>query len=124
MYHVAVDNQIPYFVYGTRQDGPSVRGPSNSLMQGWSGAELLPGLWRSVGGFEAGWSIPDPVDNNIVWSGAKGDGLDRYDLRTGHARSVKVWPDSREGTPAVSIGPSLARTCPQTTKANKGFQED
>ena len=27
MYHVAVDNRIPYYVYGNRQDGPSVRGP-------------------------------------------------------------------------------------------------
>src|SRR5437867_2951850 len=30
MYHVATDNQIPYNVYGNRQDGPSTRGPSNS----------------------------------------------------------------------------------------------
>ena len=103
MYHVEVDNQIPYFVYGTRQDGPSVRGPSNSLAQGWSGGEILPGMWHSVGGFEAGVVIPDPVDNNIVWSGMKGGGLDRYDRRTGHARSVRVWPDSREGTPAAEV---------------------
>ena len=32
MYHVAVDNQIPYNVYGNRQDGPSTRGPSNSRL--------------------------------------------------------------------------------------------
>jgi len=103
MYHVEVDNQIPYFVYGTRQDGPSVRGPSNSLARGWSGGEILPGMWHSVGGFEAGVVIPDSVDNNIVWSGMKGGGLDRYDRRTGHARSVRVWPDSREGTPAAEV---------------------
>ena len=30
MYHVTVDNQIPYYVYGNKQDGPSYRGPSNS----------------------------------------------------------------------------------------------
>ena len=32
MYHVATDNQIPYNVYGNRQDGPSTRGPSNSRL--------------------------------------------------------------------------------------------
>jgi hypothetical protein len=30
MYHVTVDNRIPYYVYGNKQDGPSYRGPSNS----------------------------------------------------------------------------------------------
>ena len=103
MYHVAVDNQIPYFVYGTRQDCPSVRGPSNSLAVGWSLGDILPGMWKSVGGFEAGFAIPDPVDNNIVWAGMKGGGLDRYDRRTGHARPVKVWPDSRSGWPAAEV---------------------
>ena len=103
MYHVAVDNQIPYFVYGTRQDGPSVRGPSNSLAVGWSRGDILPGMWHSVGGFEAGFAIPDPVDNNIVWAGAKGGGLDRYDRRTRHARPVKVWSDARTGWPAAEV---------------------
>jgi photosystem II stability/assembly factor-like uncharacterized protein len=103
MYHVAVDNQIPYFVYGNRQDGPSVRGPSNSLALGWSGGEILPAMWHSVGGFEPGFAIPDPVDNNIVWSGDYGGRLDRYDRQTGHARPVSVWPDSPIGGGAAEL---------------------
>ena len=55
MYHVAVDDEIPYNVYGNRQDGWSYRGPSNSLQ----GAIPL-GLWESVGGCESGFGIPDP----------------------------------------------------------------
>ncbi len=38
IYHVTVDNQIPYNVYGNRQDGSSYSGPSNSLQFG--GGEL------------------------------------------------------------------------------------
>src|SRR2546421_3042594 len=30
IYHVTTDNQIPYYVYGNRQDGPSYRGPSRT----------------------------------------------------------------------------------------------
>jgi hypothetical protein len=30
MYHVAVDNQIPYWVYGNRQDNGTMRGPSTA----------------------------------------------------------------------------------------------
>jgi len=37
MYHVSVDNRIPYYVYGNRQDGNAYRGPSNSLTRGWGG---------------------------------------------------------------------------------------
>ena len=99
MYHVYTDNRIPYFVYGNRQDGPSHRGPSNSL----TGGTIPIGAWHSVGGCESGFSVPDPVDNNIVWSGCYEGILDRYDLRTGHSRNVSVWPDNPEGWPAGSL---------------------
>ncbi|MDN5200033.1 glycosyl hydrolase [Fulvivirgaceae bacterium BMA10] len=92
MYHVSVDDQIPYYVYGNRQDGYSYRGPSNSL-QGY----IPIGLWHGVGGCESGFAKPDPADNNIVWSGCYDGGLERYDLRTGHARDVRVWPEAGYG---------------------------
>jgi len=100
MYHVDVDNQIPYFVYGNRQDGDSYRGPSNSLSgRFWRGG-IPSGLWMSVAGCECGFAIPDPVDSNIVWGGCYDSGLDRWDLRTRHNRSVRVWPKSTMGSPA------------------------
>jgi len=100
MYHVAVDNRIPYFVYGNRQDGPSCRGPSNSLLGG-GGIPL--GEWHSCGGFESGFAIPDPVENDIVWSGNYGGALDRYDERRRTARPVSVWPDYPMGWPAADL---------------------
>jgi photosystem II stability/assembly factor-like uncharacterized protein len=99
MYHVYTDNQIPYFVYGNRQDGASHRGPSNSL----TGSTIPIGAWHSVGGCESGFAVPDPVDNHIVWSGCYEGILERYDHRTGHARNVSVWPDNPEGWPAASL---------------------
>jgi len=51
-------------------------------------------MWHSVGGCECGQAIPDPVENNIVWSGCYDGLLERYDLETGHSRSVTVWPES------------------------------
>lgn len=92
MYHVAVDDQIPYNVYGNRQDGYSYRGPSNSL-QGY----IPLGLWKGVGGCESGFAQPDPFDNNIVWSGCYDGGLERYNQETGHARDVRVWPEAGYG---------------------------
>jgi photosystem II stability/assembly factor-like uncharacterized protein len=100
LYHVAVDNQIPYYVYGNRQDGPSVRGPSNSLY-GYGGIPL--GEWHSVGGAESGFAIPDPVDDHIIWSGNYQGALDRYDELSRTARDVSPWPDYAMGTPAADL---------------------
>jgi photosystem II stability/assembly factor-like uncharacterized protein len=92
MYHVAVDDRIPYNVYGNRQDGYSYKGPSNSR-QGY----IPLGLWKGVGGCESGFAQPDPFDNDIVWSGCYDGGLERYNARTGHARDVRVWPEAGYG---------------------------
>ncbi len=97
MYHVWVDDQIPYYVYGNRQDGFSYRGPSNSRQGGFFARGIPLGLWREFGGCESGWGIPDPEDHNIIWSGCYDGQLERFDLRTGHARSVQVWPDAAYG---------------------------
>jgi len=92
MYHVSTDDQIPYNVYGNRQDGYSYKGPSNSL-QGY----IPVGLWKGVGGCESGFAQPDPFDNDIVWSGCYDGGLQRYNTKTGHARDVRVWPEAGYG---------------------------
>jgi len=92
MYHAHVDNQIPYNVYGNRQDGYSYRGPSNSRERG-----ISLGHWRAFGGCESGFGIPDPNDNNIIWSGCYDGGLEVFDVRTGHARNVRVWPEAAYG---------------------------
>ena len=92
MYHAHVDDQIPYNVYGNRQDGYSYRGPSNSRERG-----INLGHWKAFGGCESGFGIPDPHDNNIVWSGCYDGGLEVYDVRTGHARNVRVWPEASYG---------------------------
>jgi photosystem II stability/assembly factor-like uncharacterized protein len=112
MYHVATDNQVPYNVYGNRQDGPSTRGPSNSRLAKQSeAAEAGPiprGMWHSVAGGESGWAIPDPVDNNIIWAtgtgfGSLGGTVERFDLRTRQAREVEIWPEVTVGAPAAGL---------------------
>ena len=133
LYHVAVDNQIPYNVYGNRQDTTTTRGPSNSRLplhfyepQGGPisvtatggiipgpSYKTLPGviprgLWHAVGGGESVWAIPDPVDNDIVWSGGSDDGpvagtVFRYDERRRQARSVEIWPETSLGAAAGAI---------------------
>jgi photosystem II stability/assembly factor-like uncharacterized protein len=94
MYHVAVDDQIPYFVYGNMQDDGSMRGPSTSglFRTGYGAAEEPPGWQHDLGGCESGFTIPDPVDPNIVWASCYGNEVTRWDARNGYARSVSPWP--------------------------------
>ncbi|MGB6482530.1 MAG: hypothetical protein WBE86_03480 [Candidatus Acidiferrales bacterium] len=99
LYHVYTDDRVPYFVYTNRQDGTSFRGPSNNLegAGGFFGGGISTGEWTHVGGCESGFTIPDPADNNIIWSACYDGELTRMDLRTGEARSVTVWPDATYG---------------------------
>jgi photosystem II stability/assembly factor-like uncharacterized protein len=118
MYHVTTDNRIPYYVYGNKQDGPSYRGPSRTSGGGFGGG-IPRSAWIGVAGGESGWSTPDPVDNNIIWSSASGSGsiggiVERFDLRTGQARNVEVWPDQVNGSTAADLKYRFVWTAPLT----------
>ena len=114
IYHVTVDDQIPYFVYGNKQDGPSYRGPSNSLQfagfggGGGGGGQIPRSVWHPVAGSESGFATPDPVDNNIIWSSGTGSGsvggaMARFDERNRQARDVEVWPEDVSGASAAEV---------------------
>ena len=109
LYHVTVDDAIPYNVLGNLQDGTSLHGPSNTRYAGYWAPGLIPrGDWTSVGGGESGFATPDPTDPNIVWSTASGSGarggiVVRHDLARGQFRNVEVWPESTGGHPAENL---------------------
>lgn len=103
MYHVTVDDAIPYNVLGNKQDEPTYRGPSNSRIMGQRRITGIPrGMWHHVGGGESGWATPDPTDPNIVWSSASGSGMVggivvRYEEDRRQYRAVEVWPEQSRG---------------------------
>jgi photosystem II stability/assembly factor-like uncharacterized protein len=108
IYHVTTDNRIPYFVYGQMQDDGSMRGPSHSP----GGYGILPAEWTSTAGCETGWATPDPVDPNIVWGGCYAGVIERFDARTGMARSVSPWPERTMGANAGQIKLRMNWTSP------------
>lgn len=112
IYHVTVDDQIPYNVYGNKQDGGSYRGPSNSLRFGSFGGRgpgpISRSVWEGISGGESGFATVDPVDNNIVWNSGTGSGsvggtVIVDDLKTRQAHVVEVWPETTEGAPAADV---------------------
>ncbi len=102
MYHVAVDNQIPYFVYGGMQDGSALKGAStNGGRRSFRGESSF--QWQTTAGGECGFVVPDPQDPNIVWGGSYNADLQRVDYRTGHIASAHVWPESIYGSHAGAV---------------------
>jgi photosystem II stability/assembly factor-like uncharacterized protein len=85
-YHVSADNRFPYHIMGNMQDLGTASGPSNSLK--FSGIGM--GDWYTVGGGETGFSVSDPADPNIVYSGEYGGILTRYDHRTRQSRNISA----------------------------------
>jgi len=122
MYHVTIDNRIPYNLYGNRQDGPSAMCPSNprlaSFFEPYS-ANLPRGFCQTVGGGESGWATPDTVDTNLVWSSASGYGsvggiATLYDRRTNVSHPLDIWPQATIGWPADSLKYRFVWTFPLT----------
>jgi photosystem II stability/assembly factor-like uncharacterized protein len=74
IYHLSTDNRYPYWVYGTQQDSGSV----GTLSRGDYGAITFMD-WDPVGGYEFGYIVPDPLNNNLVYAGGPSRGLVRID---------------------------------------------
>ena len=93
-YHVAVDNQYPYHVYGTQQDNSSIAVPSMGTRGAIPWADCYP-----AGSGESGYIAVRPDDHNIVYVGAigsspgGGNSLQRYDHRTKQIRLITTWPE-------------------------------
>ena len=92
-YHVHVDNQFPYRVYGTQQDNGAISIPSRS------DKGIIPFMdTYSPGSSESGWIVTDPDDPNIVYSGAIGSSpggggsLFKYDHTNEQSKLITVWP--------------------------------
>ncbi len=84
-YHVAVDNDVPYHVYGGLQDNGSWRGPSSS----WNQGGLRSFEWSVVGGGDGFDTVPDPTDSTRGYAMWQGGNLSRWNLGTGEARDIK-----------------------------------
>ena len=93
MYHVDVDNQVPYYFYSNMQDDGNMRGPSmpvDSQETGWD---------HRMGGCESGFTVPDLADTNVVWATCYGNKVTRWDARHKHARSVSPWLHTLDSPP-------------------------
>jgi photosystem II stability/assembly factor-like uncharacterized protein len=99
MYHVAVDNQVPYYFYTNMQDDGNMRGPSTSSAGIGFGRFREIGWDHAMGGCESGFTLPDLSDPDIVWATCYGDEVTRWDAKAKRARSVSPWFHTLDSPP-------------------------
>jgi len=89
-YHINVDHDFPYHVYGGMQDNGSWKGPNRVYRSG--GVRNV--YWTKVGfgdGFDV---VPDPENPRYGYAMWQGGNLMRYDAKTGGFEYIRPQPDS------------------------------
>jgi len=84
-YHINVDNEFPYNVYGGMQDNGSWRGPAYV----WKSQGIRNSYWQEISfgdGFDV---VPDRDDSQFGWSMSQQGYVSRYDWKTGNNYTVR-----------------------------------
>ena len=89
-YHVSVDMDRPYRVYGGLQDNSS-----------WVGESEYPGgitnsRWENMYGGDGFWMFADPSDPNFIYAEAQGGEIGRINRKTHESRPIKPLPHYKE----------------------------
>jgi len=83
-YHISVDNDMPYNVYGGMQDNGSWRGPAYV----WRSGGIRNAYWEELffgDGFDV---VPDPENSRYGYAMSQGGSLGRYDWQTGYSKMI------------------------------------
>ena len=92
-YHINVDMEIPYNVYGGMQDNGSWRGPSEV----WENGGIRNWHWKEVCFGDGFATLVDASDANYGYAMSQGGGLIRFNSKTGERKDIRPWaPDTIE----------------------------
>jgi hypothetical protein len=89
-YHVSIDDNDPYRVYGGLQDNSS-----------WVGDSQYPGgvtnaRWENMYNGDGFWMFPDPADPDYIYAEYQGGEIGRVNRYTHEARNIKPRPNYKE----------------------------
>ncbi|MBB6325678.1 photosystem II stability/assembly factor-like uncharacterized protein [Algoriphagus iocasae] len=84
-YHVNVDNEIPYNIYGGMQDNGSWTGPAYV----WRRDGIRNSYWQEVSfgdGFDV---VSHPADSRFGYTMSQAGNVSRFDKKTGHNKTIR-----------------------------------
>ena len=84
-YRVAVDNAVPFNVYGGLQDNGCWVGPSAS----WTTSGILNEHWSRLCGGDGFFVVPNPLNPRTVYSASQFLGLQKNDTKTWQVQDIR-----------------------------------
>ncbi len=97
-YHVNLDDQFPYHIYGAQQDEGSFEGPS-----AYAGGMIPISAWHNVAYGESTYSVPQPGNPQITYGSGYYSIFVKYDLNTHEYKSISPWPYYQEGASSAEL---------------------
>lgn len=91
-YHVHLDNDFPYNIYGSQQDNSTVRIASRT-----NGYSIGVRDWYSVAGGESGYIAIDPKNSKITYGGSYDGYLTKQNAENGQEQNIMVYPENNMG---------------------------
>lgn len=92
-YHVNLDNDYPYHIYGDQQDNSSIRIASKT-----DGYAIGKDDWFAVAGGESGYIVPDPLNSHITYGGGYDGSLTKYNDETHQTFDISPYPVAAIGS--------------------------
>lgn len=84
-YRVALDNAVPFNIYGGLQDNGCWMGPSAN----WTTSGILNEHWSRLCGGDGFWVVPNPKNPRTVYSASQFLGLQKNDTRTWQVQDLR-----------------------------------
>lgn len=86
VYRVGLSNTVPYYVCGGFQDNNGFCGPAFSGESGIANRD-----WWSVVGGDGEWTVPDPLNANVVWADSENGEVTATNFVTHDAPNVRPY---------------------------------
>lgn len=106
-YHVNLDDQFPFHIYGAQQDEGSFEGPSAD-----AGGSIPLAAWQRAAYGESTFTVPQPGDPDITYGSGYYSIFVKYNLKTGQYESVAPWPLYRSGASSAELKDRFGWTHP------------
>ncbi len=84
-YHIRVDNDLPYHVYGGMQDNGSWRGPAYV----WARGGIINSYWKNLFGGDGFDVLPDRSNNQFCYAMAQEGYVARVNFNTGFTKNIR-----------------------------------
>ena len=98
-YHVSLDDQFPFHIYGAQQDNTTVEITSRNT----HGYAIGDKNWRDVAGGESGFVVPVPGKPWITYGGGYDGAFMKFNTRNDATTLLDPWPDNAMGYPAKDL---------------------